>query len=91
MEELRSLVAPGSLFVTRHDKEGAAHGHDHHQRWHSILQGSPWVLSHGWPLNADAWDDQAKGEVEEETMTITDPLTVQVADLHGITRDIQSA
>ena len=49
------------------------------------------VLSHGWPLNADAWDDQAKGKVEEETMTITDPLTVQVADLPGITRDIQSA
>jgi hypothetical protein len=49
------------------------------------------VLAHGWPLNADAWDDQAKGEVEEETMTITDPLTVQVADLPGITRDIQSA
>jgi hypothetical protein len=22
------------LFVTRHDKESAAHGHAHHQRWH---------------------------------------------------------
>ena len=30
-------------------------------------------------------------DVEEETMTITDPLTAQVADLHGMARDIQSA
>ncbi|HET8914176.1 MAG TPA: hypothetical protein VFM91_00595 [Propionibacteriaceae bacterium] len=42
------VVAPGSLFVTGHDKEVAP-------------------------------------------MKITDPLTVQVADLHGITRDMQSA
>jgi hypothetical protein len=27
----------------------------------------------------------------EETMTITDPLTAQVADLHGMAPDIQSA
>jgi hypothetical protein len=52
--------------------------------------GQPVALSHGWPLNAAAWD-QAKGEVEEETMTITDPLIVQVADLHGISHNIQSA
>jgi hypothetical protein len=32
-----------------------------------------------------------QGDVEEETMTITDPLTVPVADLHGMARDIQSA
>jgi hypothetical protein len=31
------------------------------------------------------------GTKSEETMTITDPRTVQVADLHGITHDIQSA
>jgi hypothetical protein len=31
-----------------------------------------------------------QGDVEE-VMTITDPLTVQVADLHGIARNIQSA
>jgi hypothetical protein len=31
------------------------------------------------------------GDVEEETMTITNPLTVQVADLHGMTRHIQPA
>ena len=49
------------------------------------------VSSHGWRLNADTWDDQAMGDVEEETMTITNPLTVQVADLHGMTRDIQPA
>jgi hypothetical protein len=30
-------------------------------------------------------------DVEEETMTITDPLTAQVADLHGMARGIQSA
>jgi len=30
-------------------------------------------------------------DVEEETMTITDSLTAQVADLHGMARDIQSA
>jgi len=30
-------------------------------------------------------------DVEEETMTINDPLTAQVADLHGMARDIQSA
>jgi hypothetical protein len=45
---------------------------------------------HGWPLHADAWNDQAR-DVEEVTMTITDPLTAQVADLHGVARDIQSA
>ena len=44
-----TVVAPGSLFATRHE-----------------------------------------GDVEEETMTITDPLAGQVADLHGIARDIQS-
>jgi hypothetical protein len=41
------------------------------------------VFSHGWPLHADAWNDRARGDVEEETMTITDLVTVQVADLHG--------
>jgi hypothetical protein len=30
-------------------------------------------------------------DVEEETMTITDPLTAQVANLHGMAGDIQSA
>jgi hypothetical protein len=30
-------------------------------------------------------------DVEEETMTITDPLSAEVADLHGMARDIQSA
>ena len=49
------------------------------------------VSSHGWRLNADTWDDQAMGDVEEETMTITDPAAGQVADLHGMARDIQSA
>jgi hypothetical protein len=32
-----------------------------------------------------------QGEVEEETMPITDPLTAQVADLQRVARDIQSA
>jgi hypothetical protein len=56
------VIAPGSLFATRHDKEGAAHGHDHQQRWHQIFcrgwcSGQPVVFNHGWPLNSDAWDD----------------------------------
>jgi hypothetical protein len=60
------VVAPGSLFATRRDKEGAAHGHDHDQRWHQIFykdwcSGQLVLFSHGWPLNADAWDDQARG------------------------------
>ena len=32
-----------------------------------------------------------QGNVEKETMTITDALAVPVADLHGMARDIQSA
>jgi hypothetical protein len=49
------------------------------------------VSNHGWRLNADTGDDQAMGDVEEETMRITNPLTVQVAGLHGMARDIQPA
>jgi hypothetical protein len=37
--------------------------------------GQPVLLSHGEPLSAAAWN---------ETMTITDPLTAEVADLHGV-------
>jgi hypothetical protein len=55
-----------------------------------------------WTLFGDAADsafDPARSspptylapDVEEETMTITDPLTAQVADLHGMARGIQSA
>jgi hypothetical protein len=37
------------------------------------------------------WASSSPYYVEEETMTMTDPLTAQVVDLHGMASDIQSA
>ena len=44
-------------------KRRYGHEHDHHQGWRpNLLQGlgrgTGGHLSHGWPLNADAWDGQ---------------------------------
>jgi non-heme chloroperoxidase len=45
------------------NSKGFCDAHDYHQRRHfDLLQdwgtGQPIVFSHGWPLNADAWDAQ---------------------------------
>jgi hypothetical protein len=90
------VIAPGSCSPLATIRRSAAHAHHHHQRWYvNLLQGLRLNAASGVQARLAAarrrLERSGQGDVEEETMTITDPLTAQVADLHGMARDIQSA